>query len=302
MKCLECQEDFESLSSLHRHLKAHALHQPEYYVKHFARRSLLTGELLPYRSYDDYFSRDFASTTEMVKWARTVSKPEAQSYLLERLRERKEEKGLEFAPCDIDLKLSKLPPSTVFAEIFGSYRKAFEKVRLKERWATEASIIPAPPEARIWIDTREQQPLSFPLKMEEQKLDFGDYTLAGEHHTSTFVDRKSASDFRSTLTSGYDRFVREIERARSFGSFLFVVIEATMKQVQENTYNTSKNASSIALAWKNTKEICNSHADVCQFLFTGSRENSERVIPILLANGPRLWFADVQHLFDARKL
>ena len=302
MKCLECQQDFESPSSLHRHLKAHALHQPEYYVKHYARRSLLTGELLPYRSYEDYFSRDFASTAEMVKWARSVSKPEAQTYLLERLGERKREKNLEFAPCDIDLKLSKLPPSTVFAEIFGSYRKAFEKVGLKERWTTEASTVQIPADVRILIDTREQQPLSVPYTIEEQKLDFGDYTFAGEHHNSTFVDRKSASDFRSTLTSGYDRFVREIERARSFGSFLFIVIEATMKQVQENTYNTSKNASSIALAWKNTKEICNAHADVCQFLFTGSRENSERVIPILLANGPRLWFTDVQHLFDARKL
>lgn len=301
MKCLECQQDFESLSSLHRHLKAHALHQPEYYVKHYARRSLLTGELLPYRTYDDYFSRDFASTAEMVKWARTVSRPEAQSYLLERLRERKEEKKLEFAPCDIDLKLSKLPPSTVFEELFGTYRKAFERVGLKERWATDAELIPVPA-AKILIDTREQQPLSFSLDMEEQKLDFGDYTFAGSNHTSTFVDRKSPSDFRSTLTSGYDRFVREIERARSFGSFLFVVIEATMKQVQENTYNTSKNASSIALAWRNTKEICNTYPDVCQFLFTGSRANSERVIPILLANGPRLWFADVQHLFDARKL
>ena len=57
------------------------------------------------------------------------------------------------------------------------------------------------------------------------KLDFGDYTAAGDYYTYTYIDRKSEGDLKSTLSSGnLDRFKRELERAREFNSYVFVVI------------------------------------------------------------------------------
>ena len=46
------------------------------------------------------------------------------------------------------------------------------------------------------------------------KLDFGDYAVSGDHYDYTYVDRKSESDFKSTMTSGFDRFKREMDRKR----------------------------------------------------------------------------------------
>lgn len=301
MKCLECGQEFESLKSLHGHLKAHDMIAANYYVKHYARKNMLTGELLQFKNYEDYFARDFDSYAEMARWLRGVDKETARAYALERLVKRKEEKGLEFAPCTNDLKLSKLPTVRMYEDLFKTYEAAAKLAGLKVRWGTTLpDLVPAPEDMEIMIDTREQQPLSFP-KSVENKLDFGDYAVGGEHYTYTFVDRKSAADLKSTLTSGFERFVREIKRAREFGCFLYIVIEATIKQVHEETYQT-KYPSSVYFAWANLKEIANEYADVCQFIFAGSREKSEELIPKLLVNGPRLWFTDVQHLLDKGEL
>ena len=79
---------------------------------------------------------------------------------------------------------------------------------------------------------REQQPLNF--KIQGTKLDFGDYTAAGEDYSHTYVDRKAEQDFKGTMSGGFERFKRELERAREFKSFLFVVVESDLNKIYKN--------------------------------------------------------------------
>ena len=64
----------------------------------------------------------------------------------------------------------------------------------------------------IVIDTREQRPWSFPpnVQIKFAALKSGDYAIEGDEHFS--IERKSADDFVGTLSKGYHRFIRELNR------------------------------------------------------------------------------------------
>ena len=105
----------------------------------------------------------------------------------------------------------------------------------------------------IFVDTREKKPLQFD-KGETNKLDFGDYTAAGEYYTKTFVDRKAKDDFRQTFGSGVDRFRREMDRCVEFGSYMFVVVESSVDRLEEEN-KFSKFKSNLGFVWHNVRQI-----------------------------------------------
>jgi ERCC4-type nuclease len=94
----------------------------------------------------------------------------------------------------------------------------------------------------ILRDTREQLPLKFEGisgvdKVEDIGLLYGDYTgMLGDlgrkmTQLPIFFERKSIPDLWGTMTRDYDRFKREMERARDHGHKLILVIEGTYSDV-----------------------------------------------------------------------
>lgn len=67
-------------------------------------------------------------------------------------------------------------------------------------------------ELHILIDTREQTPWSFDETIETTvcTLKTADYALAEDDHFG--IERKSLDDFLGTISSGWPRFVRELDR------------------------------------------------------------------------------------------
>ena len=65
---------------------------------------------------------------------------------------------------------------------------------------------------KITIDTREQRPWSFPpfIEIEIGTLRTGDYAISGD--SGFAIERKSADDFAGTISTGWHRFVRELNR------------------------------------------------------------------------------------------
>ena len=72
-------------------------------------------------------------------------------------------------------------------------------------------------EFRIVIDTREQTPWSFPpeIPVEIETLKTGDYALAGDDAFA--IERKSKDDFLGTISTGWGRFCRELNRMEAAG-------------------------------------------------------------------------------------
>ena len=58
--CKICSQEFESEKKLHMHLRSHKVTLAEYYVEHYPRKNLYTGEPLPFKNKDQYFGKDFS--------------------------------------------------------------------------------------------------------------------------------------------------------------------------------------------------------------------------------------------------
>ena len=91
----------------------------------------------------------------------------------------------------------------------------------------------------ISIDTREQEPLNITAAVDitevrHEKLPFGDYgcRLANDEPLCpVFFERKAKGDLWGTLTSGIDRFKRELERVRESKATLYLAIEGSMTDI-----------------------------------------------------------------------
>lgn len=91
---------------------------------------------------------------------------------------------------------------------------------------------------RILIDTREQKPLSFRItgaltETVRATLPVGDYAAeyTDGNRAPIYFERKSLPDLFGTMTNGYERFKKEMERARTGGVKLVLAIEASFLDV-----------------------------------------------------------------------
>lgn len=104
----------------------------------------------------------------------------------------------------------------------------------------------------IIIDTREQQPYTFPCDSVRHKLYAGDYSVLG-HETEVAVERKSLADFQSTVAHAQARFQVELDKLLKFKAAA-VVIEADLTQLLLNRYKTRLSPKSI-LGWSTWIQI-----------------------------------------------
>jgi len=89
----------------------------------------------------------------------------------------------------------------------------------------------------ITVDSREQVPWVFPPEFASVRrgtLRAGDYALHGDDNFA--IERKSLDDFCGTVSSGWDRFQRELDRMANFPA-LVVIVEAGMDDVIWHRYN-----------------------------------------------------------------
>lgn len=301
--CKICSEKFNTERSLHAHFKKHKLTLAEYYCQEYPRINKLTGDPLPFKNKFDYFTKDFNTRDQMNKWIDKSPEDEVKEYIINQLRFRIQHKKLRYAPFHLELEMLKLPSLDVFIKYFNTYSNVCNQLDIKPLFKRG---LKSPQqffeknkkfeEIPIFIDTREQKPLSF-TNSQSMKLDFGDYTTGGENYTYTYVDRKSESDFKGTLSQGLSRFKKELDRAREFNSFLYVVIESDIRKIQKNNL-FGPHKSNLEYIFHNLRSLTHEYHDACQFIFTGSRGHSETLIPKLLIGGKSLWNIDFQYYID----
>jgi hypothetical protein len=303
LHCKICGEKFETERSLHSHFKKHKLTVAEYYCQQYPRINKLTGDPLPFKNKFDYFTKDFTTALQMKKWIAKSPDDEVKEYILNQLRFRIQNKNLRYAPSHLELETLQLPSIEMYIKYCGSYSNACKLIEVEPIFKRGL----ASPEqffeynkkfdhVCIYVDTREQNPLSFE-NSEYMKLDFGDYTTGGEEYTYTYVDRKSENDLKGTLSKGLERFKRELERAREFDSYLYIVVETSISKLKKNNL-FGPHKSNLEYIFHNIRHLTHEYSDVCQFIFSGNRTCSEIIIPKLLLAGKKLWNVDFQYYID----
>lgn len=93
-------------------------------------------------------------------------------------------------------------------------------------------------------DTREQDGCGWNFRasknmgsMVTKKLDTGDYSVEGMEHL-IMIERKTIGDLWSTLTSGRERFIKEMERALKIPA-RYLIIEGNLSDIDKG-YKFSK--------------------------------------------------------------
>ena len=302
--CLECDETFDSERSLHAHIKKHGLFLHDYFVRHFQRKNLLTGELLPFKDKDSYFETDFNNIGELYRWCETANGQIVKNYILEKLAERINKKKLKFAPNEIELYTNCLPSIDHYKNFYKSYTYACNEIGVSplftEKLPNDFQNKSFLENMTIITDTREQEPLFFKNQI-LSKLDIGDYGIQ-ENFDYTFVDRKSEQDFKSTLSpANLDRFRRELDRCRSIDCYLFIVIESKLENLEINN-KKSFHKSNMKYIFHNMRVLQHEYKDCCQFVFSGGRRQSESLIPMILRAGKKIWNVDLQYYVNKIRL
>lgn len=105
------------------------------------------------------------------------------------------------------------------------------------------------PDSRISVvvDRREQLPLDFSpfsdVTVAPGTLATGDYSLTG-FESRWAIERKSIADLVGSLTSGRDRFMREMVRLARY-EYGAVVVEGQLLELESHTYRSKASALSI---------------------------------------------------------
>lgn len=146
----------------------------------------------------------------------------------------------------------------------------------------------------IYQDTREQLPLKFKLDKGDElvvkTLPFGDYWASPTKESNEFpvmFERKGLGDLFGTMTAGYDRFKREMERAKQMECHLILVIEGSLRRVHEGYEHSQFDGASML------KKLATLHVKYdLEYHFCNDREEMARLIYETFSAIDRLWSKD----------
>jgi|TARA_Y100000034_G_C6885389_1_gene406459 hypothetical protein len=315
VECSVCQKEFEGDKNLHLHIKAHKLSIGDYYHTQFPRHDLHTKELIKFKNKEQYFSTDFNNKRNLKSWLKQVSMEKAKKYCKGLLTKRKREKGIEYTPTEVELRTLLVPPIHYYQIIFGDYYKLCEEIGFKNK----LSQIPAKKieglkfkeefdeDHIIYIDSREQNPLQikdFPTEV--KGLKFGDYCLNDREKTGNcYIERKSVPDLIGTLSSGLERFEKEIERAAEENAYLVILVERKLEEClafNKLPYVYKKNTRVTPdFIFHNVRSLLQKFPHI-QFLFVDGRKECVRIVKkLLLTKILRVKF-DLQLAYDLKLL
>lgn len=309
--CKACGQAFDTDRQLHAHLKAHDLRMVAYYQQYFPRHDLFDNSIIKFKNKEQYFSCDFNSRINLKNWLSKIPLESAKKYSKDVLSSRKTKKNLIYTPTQVELRSVLSPPIHYYQSVFGDYYKLCAELGFANkitRYPTQFKYGYAyqNPKYKIFIDTREQLPLSFNRETVVQTLKFGDYAFSdGKASCDAHVERKSIGDFIGTLSGGYERFCREIERAGEAKSNLIVLVEESLDNClnfnslpqvyKKNTRVTPE------FVFYNVREIIQKYPYV-QFLFVKNRTEAAETIEKIFTCGCAYKDIDLQLAYDLKLL
>lgn len=284
----------------------HHIKSQGYYRQYHPKKDLSTAEELDFKSPESWLLNDFKNKTNLKNYLKSLSDRDKRTYCKDLIARRKNIKDLNYSLSQVESK-SLLFPSIQYLDLIfrpdGGYYKVCEGSGLKNKFVKIEEIknqLNNINIKNIICDSREQQGLSFPdLQVEIKSLNYGDYTskLADNF---VYIERKSLADMIGTLSSGLERFKREIERAFLDNSYIIVVIEAELSKALSFNYLpyiSRHTKASPEFIFSNLRNLLQNYTNI-QFLFTENRTNSQILIPKILSNQRVYSKIDLQLFFD----
>ena len=295
--CKICNQKIEANNHF---FKNHKLTQSEYF-EHHEPRLTKTGQKVIFKNIDTYFTTEFNDIKERNNWVK-YNIEEAKIYFVQKLIDRKEKKKLTHTLSEIELKLLDLPKIAWFDKNFEiGYYKICKGLNYQNKYSAKYPKIDLTEHINIIIDSREQSPLKFPPHITTiiEKLNYGDMSLVMNQKVS--VDRKTLSDMAGTMSAGFERFERELQRAKDEKGYLVLLVEESFNNFKAIPYlpHTKQIKASPEFLMKRMRMLYEEF-DNFQICFTDGRTHAAKVVEFILKVGERIKKVDIQLLIDTK--
>lgn len=297
--CQVDKKECASVEELHNHLRSFRIKQSDYYETYHAKRDLLTGELIPFKNYDQYLSARFLNKINARKFFKT-NPEEGKKLAIEMLKERIDIKGLRKLPGEVELVSCGLPNSQFYYETLGELTKSEIGTPIYQYGRGQLAF--SKKISEIIIDSREQDALILKgVKTIQQGLKFADYAIVGEEN-KVVIERKSLADFVSSFVRGYERIHKEFQRAKDAGAYLIVLCEeslTTALSYPHIPYFRRYTKMPPEVVFHNVRNLIQEFD--CQFVFCDGRVKSAETLLKIFQLGEQVKTMDLQYLIDRAK-
>jgi hypothetical protein len=302
-------KEFKDEKSLHLALRGYGLNKEKYYHTYYPKKDLLTGDTINFKTKEQYFNSDFNDKNNMKKWLKEQPLDKAQEYTKQLLAKRKEDKKLTYSPCQVELRTIMAPSIISYNKLFNDYYDVCSSIGLENKFIHPSNIIhqfknKLNSKDTIYVDTREQNWLKFNIPFEIKTLPYGDYTCSNDN-CSCFIERKSLSDFISTLSVGnFERFKNEITKAKKDNAYLVVIVEEKLSNALSFQYLphiSKKIKATPEFIFHNVRQLLQEF-DNLQFVFVDGREEMKKCIESIFASKCFYKKVDLQLAYDMKLL
>ena len=277
-----CDDKYQFIS----HIKdIHGIKIDQYLKRNLNKKDLLTKESIDFKSFEQYLLTDFVNKKNMLAWLKLEKDGLAKKFLLYKIISHSKLKSVCHFPSSSEIRtISYFPSIKTYKFFFEEFNEFIDSTGLNRRYNYNKNELNFNfiHKKNITIDTREQKPIKLMnCEVISKKLEFGDYSC----DEILAVERKSLSDLVSTLSSGFDRFNREITRAKEAGGYIVVVTECDINKFLSFSYSrTGRYAkASSDFIFHRFRDVCKSFPETVQFCFSGGRKESSEIIPKILS-------------------
>lgn len=308
--CKIDNSEWDTLEDMHDFLRRR-MKRSDYYELYYPKKCRQTGEKISFKDYKQYFAQDFKDKIAMKQWFK-ANPVEAKEWAIEWLRKRKEEKGLVYAPSQVELR-SLQCPSMPYYESIGGYYAITQALGFKERYSIQVpKMVALPDNACVVVDTREQAPLKLPVLTISAKVEEGDYALAPPHDKGIYIERKGLGDFVGTLNcrkvtrkkkgddSSFERFDRELARAVEKGSYIVMLVEASINDALGFEYLPQMKWTKVSAShvFKNLRDLLVKYPLNFQVVFASGRKDAATKMMNLFKMGVQVKTMDLQYAVE----
>lgn len=323
--CAFDQTPHESLEALHAHLKRYRVSREKYYTLYYPRKDPCTGAPIPFRDLDQYLSQEFTSKVTLKKWLKE-NPIEGYTWAKGWLARRKEEKGLIYAPSQVELRSLCCPTMPYFddkGKAEGGYYGVTRALGYADRYsAAPFEYTPLAKDAVVIRDTREQTPITLPIVTRAGTVHVGDYALDAPYDLGVRIERKSVNDFFGTLSgrkverkggrkgtgvtedSALQRFDRELARAAEGGLYVVMMVEETLSYVESVGYlpHMKHIKASPSYILHNLRDLLTKYPLSFQCVFVDGRAEMSRTMMRVFELGARVKTLDLGYAYERKLL
>lgn len=302
--CELCDSVFCDKDIFLDHVKSHKLTIKSYCEKYLAKRDLISGENIKFKSFEQYLLTDFTTRSNMISWFKLEKNGIAKKYIEDKIKTFSFVKSVSIFPSSSEIRtISFLPSLKTINYFFEDLNLFIDSCGLERRYnynLNELKLNFIFHKNKITIDTREQKPIFFKdVKVENKKLNFGDYSC----DESLTVERKSLNDFVSTLSAGFERFNKEIFRCVWEEGYIVVVVDCDINKFLSFNYSKASRYSRVSteFIFHRMRELSRQFPDNLQFCFSGGRKESSSLIKFILSNSKEeISKVDIQYLIEKK--